>query len=77
MGVSTERWNITINPSTLIRDLNLAEPAQRALEEAGMVTLQDVSDRSIHDLLTLHGVGPKTIRQLTPLLEVAGLSFKQ
>jgi DNA-directed RNA polymerase alpha subunit len=61
----------------LIRDLNLAEPAQRALAEAGIVTLQDVSNRSIRDLLALHGVGPKTIRQLTPFLEEAGLSFKQ
>jgi len=62
--------------SQLIRDLKLSEPAQRALEAAGIVTLHDVSKWSIRELLSLHGLGPKTIRLLTPVLEEAGLQFK-
>ncbi len=62
--------------SRLIRDLKLSEPAQRALEEAGIVTLQDVAQWSVRELLSLHGLGPKTIRLLTPVLDEAGLKFK-
>ena len=59
-----------------IRSIKLSEPAQRALAEANIFTLEDVAHWSIHELLSLHGVGPKTIRILTPILESLGLSFK-
>lgn len=65
-----------IDKSTLIQDIKLSEPAQRALAEAGILTLGDVIHWSIRDLLALHGVGPKTIRTLAPLLESLGLSLK-
>ena len=65
-----------IDRLTLIRSIKLSEPAQRAFAEANIITLEDVAHRSIDDLLSLHGVGPKTIRVLTPILESLGLSFK-
>jgi DNA-directed RNA polymerase alpha subunit len=65
-----------INPKTLIRDIKLSEPSQRALAEAGIVTLEDLTHWSSRDVLALHGVGPKTIRIVTPLLESLGLHFK-
>lgn len=59
-----------------IQSIKLSEPAQRALAETGIVTLEDITNWSIKELLSLHGVGPKTIRVLTPILESLGLSFK-
>lgn len=54
---------------------NLSQPAQRALAGAGITRLEDVARWTETDLLALHGVGPKTIRQLRPALEAKGLSF--
>lgn len=65
-----------ITPTTLIRDIKLSEPSQRALAEAGILTLEDLTSWSTRDLLALHGVGPKTIRTLLPLMEVLNLTFK-
>jgi predicted flap endonuclease-1-like 5' DNA nuclease len=53
----------------------LAAPAQRALAAAGITSLEEVARWTEADLLALHGVGPKTIRQLRPALEAKGLSF--
>ncbi len=53
----------------------LAAPAQRALAGAGITSLEEVARWTEADLLALHGVGPKTIRQLRPALEAKGLSF--
>ena len=68
---------MVMRDSTLsIREINLSQQAQRALKSAGIETLLDISNWSVRELLSLHGLGPKTIRQLTPVLEAAGLHFK-
>lgn len=54
---------------------NLSRPAQGALAEAGITSLEDIARLTEAELLALHGVGPKTIRQLRPALEAKGLSF--
>jgi len=54
---------------------NLSQPAQRALVGAGITRLEDIARMTEADLLALHGVGPKTIRQLRPALAAKGLSF--
>ncbi len=54
---------------------NLSQPARRALAQAGITCLEDVARWTAAELLALHGVGPKTIRQLRPLLAAKGLSF--
>lgn len=54
---------------------NLSAPAQRALSDAGYSRLEQLSKISEAELLQLHGVGPKTIRQLRTALAARGLSF--
>lgn len=54
----------------------MSHPAQRALAHAGINCLEQVAQLSEAELLKLHGLGPKTIRQLREALEAAGLSFK-
>jgi DNA-directed RNA polymerase alpha subunit len=54
----------------------LAAPARRALENAGIKTLKQLSAYSEVELLELHGMGPGSIPKLKTALKEAGLSFK-
>lgn len=50
-------------------------PARRALERAGITTLEQLSTFTETDLLALHGMGPSSIPKLRYALELKGLSF--
>ena len=54
----------------------IGAPATRALNNAGILSLDDVTQWSEVDLLALHGVGPKAIRILREHLDDLGLAFK-
>lgn len=53
----------------------IGRPATRALEHAGITTLEQVAERSERELLALHGVGDKAIRILAVELAGHGLAF--
>ncbi|WP_430333169.1 hypothetical protein [Rhodococcus sp. ACT016] len=55
----------------------IGKPATRALQEAGITTLDAVAQHSTKELLALHGVGPKAIRVLTDALGEQGLAFRR
>ncbi|QTH45734.1 DNA-binding protein [Cohnella sp. LGH] len=55
----------------------MSRPALRALEGAGITTLEQVAGHSKAELLKLHGFGPKSIRLLHPALEEIGLTFAE
>lgn len=55
----------------------MSRPALRALEIAGITTLERVARHSEAELLKLHGFGPKSIRLLRPALEEIGLAFAE
>jgi DNA-directed RNA polymerase alpha subunit len=55
----------------------LSAPAQRALAGAGITRLEQLTTMTEADLLKLHGLGPKTIRQLRQVLDAKGLSFAE
>jgi hypothetical protein len=54
-----------------------AAPARRALERAGINSIQKVSKFSQHDIASLHGIGPNAIKKIMKLLKDAGLTFKK
>ncbi len=54
----------------------LSKPANAALLHEGIRTLEDVARRSEGELLAIHGVGPKAIRLLRPVLAEHGLALK-
>lgn len=56
--------------------LELSQPAQRALLDAGHTTLEQISCLTEKELRQLHGVGPKTIRQLREFLAAEGKSLQ-
>lgn len=55
----------------------LSAPARRALERAGILTLETLSNCTEKEILALHGVGPSAIPNLKKALEEAGLRFRQ
>ena len=54
---------------------NLSAPARRALAGAGYTHLDQIARTTATDLLKLHGLGPKTIRQLREALAERGLTL--
>jgi len=55
----------------------LAAPARRALENAGISTLEQLSSRSEPEILMLHGMGPGSMPKLRSALTAEGLSFRK
>lgn len=55
----------------------LSAPAGRALVNAGIKTVKDLSVFSEKEILKLHGVGPSSIPTLKKALQSAGLHFKK
>lgn len=55
----------------------LSAPARRALTNAGIVTLQQLSKKRESEILKLHGMGPGSIPRLQAALRSKGLSFKK
>ena len=54
----------------------LSAPARRALENNGILTLEELSKFSIKELLNLHGFGKSSIPKLLSSLEKENLAFK-
>jgi hypothetical protein len=55
----------------------ISAPARRALENAGITTLQKLSKTTESEILKLHGMGPGSIPKLRSALKAAGLFFKK
>jgi hypothetical protein len=55
----------------------LSAPARRAMENAGITTLDGLSKYKQADILALHGIGKTTIPVLEKALGEKGLSFKK
>jgi len=54
----------------------LAKPAQRALANAGIHSLESLGTYSMQEVSALHGMGPNALARLRAALESAGLSFR-
>ena len=55
----------------------VAKPAQRALYNAGIESLKQLSKFSKKEILALHGMGQSSIPRLEKALANTGLSFKE
>ncbi|GAB3911566.1 helix-hairpin-helix domain-containing protein [Mucilaginibacter boryungensis] len=53
-----------------------SKPAQRALDNAGIEKLEDLSRLTEKEFKALHGMGPATTKPLMAQMEEAGLKFK-
>ncbi|MAT41699.1 MAG: hypothetical protein CL609_05105 [Anaerolineaceae bacterium] len=57
--------------------LKLAKPAQRALQNAGIDDLEQLSKYTETEIAKLHGIGKNAILLLRQELNKKGLSFQQ
>jgi hypothetical protein len=55
----------------------LAAPARRALEGAGLTTLEKIAKRNESEILGLHGMGPNAMGKLRAALRKKGLQFSR
>ncbi len=53
----------------------LSQPAQRALLQAGITTLDMLQNFTRADLSAMHGIGPKAVEQLEDALRKSGKAF--
>ena len=63
-----------------MRDLevpHVSAPADHALQEAGIRTLQDLSRHPVSAIAALHGVGPKAMKVWAEALAQHGLEFAE
>ena len=54
----------------------LAKPAQRALQNAGINKLKQLTEITEAELMQLHGMGPNALGKLKQALAERGLSFR-
>lgn len=54
----------------------LAKPALRALANAGIGNLNELSRLGEDELKRLHGIGPNAVAKLRAAMEASGLRFK-
>jgi DNA-directed RNA polymerase alpha subunit len=57
--------------------VRLAKPAIRALNNAGIKTLEQLTHFRESEIADLHGIGPNAINQLQLALSSRGLTFKK
>ncbi|WP_295128879.1 helix-hairpin-helix domain-containing protein [uncultured Chitinophaga sp.] len=55
----------------------LAQPAVRALNDAGIHTLEALGKMTEKELAALHGIGPDALKRLKKAMQEKGLSFKK
>lgn len=55
----------------------LSAPARRALENAGIQTLSDLSKYTESEIMALHGMGPSSLPKLKAALQSKGLHFSK
>jgi hypothetical protein len=67
------------NNTSLQNDLpaDLAKPARRALDSAGITRLEQIATYTENQLKRLHGIGPNAIEQLRRSLADRGLAFAE
>ena len=61
---------------TELEQIRISRPAIRALQAAGIETLEQLTRYSAAELLALHGFGPKGLKMLERILVERGLSLK-
>jgi hypothetical protein len=59
------------------RKIGLAAPARRALVDAGLTELAQLSKWTRAELASLHGMGPNALKKIDDSLKASRLSFRR
>ncbi len=55
----------------------LSKPAQRALQNEGIITLEQLSGYSENEIMALHGIGKNAIAAIRIFLNENGMTFTE
>lgn len=55
--------------------LQLSKPAHRAIKDAGITSLSQLSEFTEKEFASLHGIGPNTVKQVKEALKIRELAF--
>lgn len=58
------------------REVGLAAPARRALVDAGLTRVSQLSTWKRDEIAELHGMGPSALKKLNKALSEKGLTFR-
>ncbi|MDF2905143.1 MAG: hypothetical protein K0R34_464 [Herbinix sp.] len=61
----------------MLENIKLGKPANRALQNNGIETIDQLTEYTEKELLALHGFGPKALGILQKVLEEEGLLLKE
>jgi predicted flap endonuclease-1-like 5' DNA nuclease len=75
-AMAEERMKGVVEPSGPSNLPNIGRPATSALAGIGVRNVEQLADYTERDIHALHGVGPKAIRILRPLMDEMGISFR-
>ena len=56
---------------------DISTPARRALEGAGLTSLEKLAKKRESEIAALHGMGPKALARLKTAMKKASLKFTQ
>jgi predicted flap endonuclease-1-like 5' DNA nuclease len=75
-AMAEERMRGVVEPTGPSNLPNIGRPATSALAQIGVRNVEQLAGYSEKEMLALHGVGPKAIRILRPVMAEMGLSFR-
>lgn len=74
-AMAEERMKGVVEPAGPSNLPNIGRPALSALAHFGVRNVEQLADYTEQDILALHGVGPKALRILRPVMAEMGVSF--
>jgi predicted flap endonuclease-1-like 5' DNA nuclease len=75
-AMAEERMNGVVEPVGPSNLPNIGAPATRALAQIGVRNVEQLAAYTEEEILALHGVGPKAIRLLRPVMDETGVTFR-
>jgi predicted flap endonuclease-1-like 5' DNA nuclease len=75
-AMAEERMRGVVEPTGPSDLPNIGRPATSALAQIGVRNVEELAGYTEREIVALHGVGPKAIRILRPLMAELGVSFR-
>jgi len=76
-AMAEERMKGVVEPTGPSDLPNIGRPAIRALAQIGVRNVDQLAGYTEREILALHGVGPKAIRILRPVMKELGVEFQE
>lgn len=75
-AMAEERMKDVVEPTGPSDIPSIGRPATQALAQIGVRNVEQLAKYTEAEILALHGIGPKAIRILRPVMEACGVQFR-